>query len=272
MIECYKWPVSFCSWSVSDDLHAMAEVKDKLGIGGFHLHLGPALDGDDGFLDAVSKQGWVVTCAMVSFAQEDYSSLGSIRATGGIVPQDCWEINRGRVLRAIELTAELSLKYLSFHFGFIDHDNRDYAKSFAEKTKLLADAAQKSNVMLLMETGQESAAQLRRFLEELDHPALGVNFDPANMILYDKGDPVEAVEILSRWIKHVHIKDAVKSDTPGQWGREVPWGDGQVGCDEFLRALKEAGFSGALAIEREAGEKRFADIALAAGRLSSFIG
>ncbi|MDD4786170.1 MAG: TIM barrel protein, partial [Pirellulales bacterium] len=123
---------------------------------------------------------------------------------------------------------------------------------------------------LLLETGQETAECLRALLEELDHPALGVNFDPANMILYGKGDPLAAARLLGRWIKHIHVKDAVAAERPGEWGREVPWGDGQVGGETFLESLKEIGFAGALAIEREAGRDRLGDIGRAAERLAGW--
>ena len=96
-----------------------------------------------------------------------------------------------------------------------------------------------------------------------DLPGVYVNFDPANMILYGKGDPVRAVGILAPWIRHVHIKDAVYSKTPGEWGEEVEWTKGQVDADRFIAALDEIGFGGALAVEREAGENRAGDIAAA---------
>ena len=88
------------------------------------------------------------------------------------------------------------------------------------------------------------------------------------MILYGKGNPTEAVKLLSPWIKHVHIKDAVAAEVPGTWGTEVPWGNGQVNPAAFLAALKEVGFGGALAIEREAGTSRMEDIKLAIERLT----
>ena len=144
------------------------------------------------------------------------------------------------------------------------------AKALIERTKMLADKADEYNITLLMETGQESADELRYFLEKLHHPALGVNFDPANMILYGKGNPVEAVGILGPWIKHVHIKDALQTKTPGAWGSEVVWGTGEVGADKFLRALKSAGFAGALAVEREAGDDRLGDIKIAVSKLIDF--
>jgi L-ribulose-5-phosphate 3-epimerase len=92
------------------------------------------------------------------------------------------------------------------------------------------------------------------------------------MILYDKGSPIEAVQTLAPWIKHIHIKDALRTQTPGTWGLEVPWGTGQVGDTEFLKALKQINYEGALAIEREAGDDRLGDIKIAVEALIDFAG
>jgi sugar phosphate isomerase/epimerase len=121
-----------------------------------------------------------------------------------------------------------------------------------------------------METGQESAQTLLVFLEKLSHPALGVNFDPANMILYGKGDPVLALEVLAPWVKHLHIKDARRSVIPEQWGEEVVWGDGDFDNETFLKTLNSIGYKGALAIEREAGSQPLQDIEDAAYALREF--
>ena len=82
------------------------------------------------------------------------------------------------------------------------------------------------------------------------------------MILYDKGDPIRAVEILARDIRSVHVKDAIRTKTPGTWGEEVPLGKGQVGIKQFLDTLKKVGYRGPLFIEREVGnqQERFRDI------------
>jgi sugar phosphate isomerase/epimerase len=175
-------------------------------------------------------------------------------------------------LGAADVTVKLGVKYLSMHAGFIDESDVSYAEKFYERITSLADAAKDKNIMLLLETGQETAEELKKFLEELDHPAIGVNFDPANIILYDKGNPIEAVKVLAPWIKHIHIKDANRTTTTGTWGAEVPWGDGQVNPAEFLKALEEIGYDGALPIEREAGDNRFGDVKLAAERLVAYGG
>ena len=186
------------------------------------------------------------------------------------MPDDCWWDNRKLALRAIELTAELGVKFLSMHFGFIETQNPAKAKTLIERTMMLADKAGEHNISLLMETGQESADELRCFIEKLHHPALGVNFDPANMILYGKGNPVEAVGILGPWIKHVHIKDAIQTKTPGTWGSEVVWGAGEVNAAEFLKALKLVDYAGTLAVEREGGDDRLGDIKTAVNMLKNF--
>ena len=149
----------------------------------------------------------------------------------------------------------------------MDRSKKANAK-FAERVKYLADAAEKKGVVLLMETGQETAESLAEFLEKLNHPALAVNFDPANMILYGNGSPIEAAALLGRRIKHVHIKDAVSSRVKNSWGSEVAWGSGEVRQDTFLDALEKNGFVGTLSIEREAGESQMGDIAAAAAKLS----
>jgi L-ribulose-5-phosphate 3-epimerase len=268
-MRCLDWPIAVCTWSLGNDFD---KVRAS-GVDCVHLAIAPALANDGNqYLANFSKSKLKITATMINFPQEDYSTLESIKATGGIVPDDCWPANRDTVFKAIETTPELDVKFLSMHFGFIDMHNPAKVKVLTERTRILADKAGEHRVTLLMETGQESAQELREFLEKLHHPALGVNFDPANMILYGKGNPVEAVGILGPWIKHVHIKDAIKTKTPGDWGSEVVWGTGEVDADKFLRALKSAGFAGALAVEREAGDDRLGDIKKAVKKLSGFKG
>ena len=241
------WPVGVCSWSVQENIAPLEELRLQ------HVHL---------HYKSAPRSGWTITSTMIGFPQEDYSTLDSIRRTGGIVPDAEWPRNRQLFIEATKITADLGVKFLSMHAGFLEHTGKFY-----DRIRNLADIAGESGITVLLETGQESAADLRRFMEELNHPALGINFDPANMILYNKDEPKSAVGILAPWVRHVHIKDAIRTKIPGQWGQEVPWGDGEVSAAEFLATLQAIGFKGALAIEREAGENRFGDIKLALERL-----
>jgi sugar phosphate isomerase/epimerase len=264
-----RWPLAICSWSLGGDVAGVATALRQLAIDRVNLALKPALrEGGEEYLAAVRRQAFSISATTIGFPQEDYSTLESIRATGGIVPDEYWPDNQRLVARAVALTADLGVPYLTLHAGFIGGDDAAAAKRLRQRLTCLADEAGQHGITLLMETGQETAYALRELLEELNHPALGVNFDPANMILYDKGDPVEAVRTLGPWIKHVHVKDAIRTTRPGTWGAEVPWGQGQVGTAAFLEALKAIGFTGTLAIERETGDNRLGDIQLAAERLA----
>lgn len=271
MIKCNDWPIGVCTWSLGNDFDKLSLLRQQTQLSHIHFAVSPVLgDGGESLIKQIGEQGWGITATMIDFPQEDYSSLESIKATGGIVPDQYWDQNQKRVFDAIDITTQLDVKYLSLHFGFFDLTEPNSTTKLTDRCKTLADKAAEKNVQLLMETGQETAAELRRFLEELNHPALAVNFDPANMILYDKGDPIEAVKILAAWIKHIHIKDALRTETPGTWGLEVPWDSGQVGGAEFLKALQQMNFEGALAIEREAGDDRLGDIKTAVEALIGF--
>jgi sugar phosphate isomerase/epimerase len=128
----------------------------------------------------------------------------------------------------------------------------------------IADSLEKDGLSLAMETGQENASELLQFLNDVRNRNVHCNFDPANMLLYGAGDPIEAIEILGRHIRHVHIKDANKSDMPGtNWGTEVPFGTGQINVNEFIDALHGVEYKGPLVIEREAGATRLKDVQFA---------
>ena len=192
---------------------------------------------------------------------EDYSTLETIRQTGGIAPDATWEQNWKNIQATATLASELGLKLVTFHAGFLSHEESD--PSFAKLSARLAQVADlfhSEGLALGLETGQETAPVLLRLLERLNRPNLGVNFDPANMLLYDKGDPLEALRVLGSWIRQVHIKDARRTKVPGTWGEEVAVGSGEVDWRAFFATLKQSGFAGDFVIEREAGAQRVADI------------
>ncbi|ADE53569.1 sugar phosphate isomerase/epimerase family protein [Coraliomargarita akajimensis] len=258
-----KNKTSICTWSLQNDLQRVAYVMQQSGASKLHLDVAAY----DTFVPAAEANGWTITAMMASFPQEDYSTLDSIKITGGIVPDAEWPLNRELAIEAIRKTSGLGIPYLSMHAGFMDHSDQHSYMVFGERLQQLADTAQTAGIRLLLETGQESARDLKRFLQEMNHPALGVNFDPANMILYGKGNPIEAIAELGPWIKHVHIKDATASPVAGEWGQEVPWGQGEVNTAGFFNALDSIGYRGDLAIEREAGEQREQDMIHAAKQL-----
>jgi L-ribulose-5-phosphate 3-epimerase len=267
---CKNRPIGVCSWSLRTDVAGVAKALGELGLQHVHLGIRSAVEDSSGkVLGTIMAQKWTITSTMIDFPQEDYSTLDTIKVTGGVVPDAYWQQNHNLFLGAVIATAKLGVKYLSMHAGFIDESDKAHAEKITARIRDLANVAADNGVILLLETGQENAVDLRQFLETLNHKSVGVNFDPANMILYDKGDPIEAVRVLSPWIRHLHVKDATRTTKPGTWGAEVPWGDGQVGVKRFIDVLDEVGFDGAMAIEREAGDNRFGDIKLAVERLTA---
>jgi len=119
-------------------------------------------------------------------------------------------------------------------------------------TRELCDHCQSLSQALHLETGQESADGLLQFIADVDRTNLMVNFDPANMILYGTGEPIEAVRKIGKFVASVHCKDAKWAANPGQeWGQEVPLGQGDVGMENYLQALLDIGYAGPLTIERE---------------------
>ena len=242
-----------------------------LGLEHINLAIAPALGPDgDAYLEAVKAQNWTVSAGMMNFDYEDYSTLDAIKVTGGIAPDEHWPASGEAFAKAAKITKELGSDYIMCHVGFLDHSDETYAKKFYDRVRYLGDAAADAGVALLMETGQESAEDLQRFVETLNHDSVLINFDPANVILYDKDEPISAIKRLAPWVKHVHIKDAIRTTTPGEWGAEVVWGEGEVNSFAFLKALEECGFEGCVAVEREAGDQRVADIATAVRRLMAY--
>ena len=130
----------------------------------------------------------------------------------------------------------------------------------------ICDHCAKHGQGLHLETGQETADDLLAFIKDVDRSNLGINFDPANMILYGTGDPIEALGILGAHVISVHAKDGdwPPKGSPGALGTEKPLGQGAVGMERFIDTLKKTGFKGQLNIEREVPDhaERLRDIAM----------
>ncbi len=257
--------LAVCSWSLqpSSPQDLIAKLK-ATGIKRLQLALDPLRENPAAWGSApevLAAAGTSIVSGMFGCLGEDYSTLDSIRLTGGIAPDETWAENRRIISATVALARQLGLKLVTFHAGFLPHDDSDpdFAKMLS-RIREVADAFGAAGIKLGLETGQETAPALRHLLEKLDKRNVVVNFDPANMLLYDKGDPIEAVKVLGRWIGQVHIKDALRTKVPGTWGQEVPASTGEVNWRGFFSALGAQGFAGDLVIEREAGSQRVTDI------------
>ena len=204
------------------------------------------------------------TAGMISFPGEDYSSIDHIRGTGGFVPDQQWPLRQRLAREAARVASQMGIGAVSTHVGFVPTPDRHGYILIRDRVRLVAEDFANCGVDLLMETGQEKAEELLEFLNDLAAPNVGINFDPANMILYGAGDPIEAIATLGKHIRHVHAKDGMPSDRPGErWGEEVPFGKGQVDPARFLQSLAAIGYTGPIAIEREAGHDRIGDVRFA---------
>jgi sugar phosphate isomerase/epimerase len=265
MLPAIRDRLAVCSWSLQPaSPQQLLESVRAIGIPRLQLALDPLRDNPAvwGALPALcAAQQVTVVSGMFGTIGEDYSTLESIKRTGGLVPDATWEQNWKNLPGVVAVARQLGLKLVSFHAGFLPHEESDPAfAKLRERVRQVAGLFAEAGLELAFETGQETAATLRTFLENLGCPNVGVNFDPANMLLYDKGDPIDSLRTLGPWIRQVHLKDAVRTRVPGTWGDEVVVGTGQVDWPAFFRTLENLGFHGHLCIEREAGSQRVADI------------
>ena len=257
--------VAVCSWSLQPaNPQDLIKKLQATGIRRVQLALDPLREnpGVWGKTAALFREkGISIVSGMFGCVGEDYSSLNTIRLTGGIAPDATWEQNWVNIRATAALAHELKLKLVTFHAGFLPHKEKDpnFEKMLGRLAET-ADAFGVAKIALGLETGQETAPVLVKLLTKLKRPNVGVNFDPANMILYDKGNPIAALRVLGPWIRQVHIKDARRTKVPGTWGQEVTVGTGEVDWPAFFATLKKLRFAGDCIIEREAGNQRVADI------------
>jgi len=270
--------LAVCSWSLQPaGMSDLVPMVRELGLSHLQLALAPLLSLDEEQrrlqLGDLRASGLSVTAGMIAFPREDYSTIARIRITGGFFPDDSWPLRRQLALQAGKLAQELGLTILTTHVGFISQSNHtDYPKLLGRVAEVAASLAE-LGITLAMETGQETASELLQFLNDLPKRNVAVNLDPANMILYGVGDPIDAIYTLDRHIRHVHLKDALASAKPGlDWGRQTPVGGGQVDFEQFLLALHEVGYTGPLAIEQESGKRRLDDVRAAIDTLRKIAG
>lgn len=260
--------VGVCSWSLRPGSpRELASQLAACGVDAVQLALDPVREGrwDEAETVGVLREaGIAVVSGMMGAAGEDYTTMDSIRRTGGVRPDATWPDNLKAARENAALAARMGLPLVTLHAGFIPHDRSDPERAtLIDRLRQVVDAFADRGVRVGFETGQESAATLLDALDELDRPGAGVNFDPANMILYAMGDPVQALADLAPRVVQLHVKDALPAAQPGEWGTEVPAGEGAVDWPAFFRVVGERLRDRDLIVEREAGDHRVQDAARA---------
>ena len=254
-----KWPIGVFT-SVDAGLGVKLEVAHELNVPTIQLHA-PAQstrtqENANQFLKRIDDLGISLTAVFGGFEGESYADIPTVLETVGLVPPET-RAARAREMKEISDFARLlGCDVVALHLGFIPHDtSAPLYREVLDVTQDLLDHCKQNNQDLHLETGQESAEGLLQFISDVERDNLFVNFDPANMILYGTGEPIEALQKIGNLVHSVHCKDGTWSDQPGEtWGSEVPLGDGAVGMENYLRTLDAIGYTGPLTIEREIAE------------------
>jgi sugar phosphate isomerase/epimerase len=224
------------------------------------------------YLDAARASGLTIHTLFVGFDGQSYADIPAIERTVGLVIPELREHRCGIALLYCDLARDLGVTALAAHAGFIPHDAADRRYGpLVEALRVILDRCAAYGQTFHLETGQEPAAVLLRFLRDVDRANLGVNFDPANFLLYDTDDPLTALDVLGPFVGGVHCKDGLRPTAPGTLGREVPLGEGAVPFPALLSRLRQLGYRGPLVIEREHGAHVIAEVQAACQRLRDWL-
>lgn len=251
-----KWPIGVFT-SLDAGLGVKLEVAHELGIPTIQLHA-PAKEtrtqeNADKFLARLEELGIELTCVFGGFEGESYADIPTVSKTVGLVPPDTRDARTQEMKEIADFAKMLKCGVVGLHIGFVPHDtNAPLYTEVLAVTRDLCDHCKSNGQNVHLETGQESADGLLQFIGDVGCDNLFINFDPANMILYGTGEPIEALKKVGKYVRSIHCKDATWAANPGEeWGAEVPLGEGAVGIENYLRTLDEIGYTGPLTIERE---------------------
>jgi len=268
-------------------IHEVIEISVKLGLDGLQLYAARGELTPEN-LDGQAKKKLV---AHMRDARLVCSAVcGDLGGHGfQIAKENPKKIEQSKAIA--NLASELGTRVVTTHIGVIPEDvHSDRYQVMQEACIELGDYAHKSGVTFAIETGPEPVKRLKRFLDSLNTKGMGVNYDPANLIMVLDEDPVPGVILVGDYIVHTHAKDGVHlaSCDPvsvydafakggiagfdfGNYFNETPLGEGSVAWDAYIQALKGIGYDGFLTIEREIGNNPIQDIQTAVSMLRKFL-
>ena len=195
-------------------------------------------------------------------------------ATLGLVPAAYRRERVEALKQAAAFAHRAGLPAIVTHLGFIPENPRDpvFGEAVAA-VREIAEVLRDTKMEFWFETGQETPVTMLRLIREVGTGNLGVNLDPANLILYGKANPIDALDVFGSCVRGIHAKDGMYPTDPMKLGHEVKVGQGKVKFPEFVRRLESLGFHGAYIIEREiSGEQQRRDIADTAAYLGRLLG
>ena len=194
--------------------------------------------------------------------------------TIGLVPRATREARAAHIRKASDFAKSCGVAAVQTHCGFLPEDpNEELYKETVVVLRELANYCKANGQNFRYETGQETPITLVRTMQDVGADNQGVNFDLANLILYGKANPVDAIEILAPYIQGIHAKDGLWPTNPKELGEEVPIGKGKVDFPRIVARLKEIRYQGAVTIEREiSGAQQIEDVRAAKAYLEKLIG
>lgn len=182
--------------------------------------------------------------------------------TLGLIPEEYREQRVKELLIGCDFAEMIGVTDIATHMGFIpENPNDPVFKPFCDAVRTVAEYAKSKGQWLLFETGQETPTAMLRCFEEVGTDNLGVNLDTANLILYGKANPVDALDVFGKYVRNIHAKDGCYPVNGKNLGRETKIGEGKVDFKALFKKLKELGYDSYVTIEREiSGEQQLIDI------------
>ena len=263
-------------WAGRDPLATIREVK-SLGVRCGQLGVPGQVTMDSAaavsWRSALEAERFTLVTVFAAYNGESYADIPTVQRTVGFIPPATRAEREARTLALSNFAAALGVASIACHIGFVPEDvtHPDYI-AVREMVRRVCDHAAGNTQTFALETGQEPAHVLLEFLKDCGRGNLKINFDPANMILYGTGDPIEALGVLAAHVISVHAKDGdwPPKGVPGALGTEKPLGQGSVGMERFVAKLKQIGYRNPMNIEREVEDysRKLADMKMGVGLLT----
>ena len=226
------------------------------------------------FTKGLLKYGIEATSIVVGGPGKEVWDFYEGPLTIGLVPRETRAARVAHIKKASEFAKECGVAAVQTHCGFIpENPNEELYKETVAAMREVAEYCRRNGQNFRYETGQETPITLVRAIRDVGLDNQGVNFDLANLILYGKANPVDAIEILGPYVQGIHAKDGLWPRNPKDLGEEVAIGKGRVDFARIIARLKEMKYPGAVTIEREiSGAQQMADVRGAKEYLEKLIG